>query len=76
MNNMTKETKKKIRAGCDRFEDAMKAVESAEMNLDKVIRPTLRSCKETEDYMELIDILPPRFKGVRRIYEEVNRKHP
>jgi hypothetical protein len=62
-----------LHSACSVFVDAWNALEAAETALCDAARPHLEACKTIDDYYELIEKLPRRYRGVRRIYEVIER---
>lgn len=58
---------------CVSFVEALNALDAAEHALWDAVRPELETCRTVDDYQALIEKLPRRCRGVRRIYEAIER---
>lgn len=55
------------------FREAQSRFKAAEDSLNEALNPHLQKCSSISDYQKLLDILPARYHGTRRIYEAIIR---
>ncbi len=62
----------KIIGSIKNFERALEKLDEAEKELNRSLEPLLKGATD-EILLELIEILPVHYKGVRRLYEALNK---
>ena len=62
-----------LSAQCERYEAARLALKLAEASLDEAVQPHAAKCQTIEDFQALMEQLPHRYPGQRRLCEAVIR---
>jgi hypothetical protein len=56
----------------EKYLEAAKALKEAEVDLNKVVGPKIKACGDSiDDLNELVSLLPPHYRGCRRIYQKM-----
>lgn len=62
-----------LSAQCEQYEAARLALKLAEASLDEAVQPYAAQCRTIEDFQALMEQLPHRYPGQRRLCEAVIR---
>jgi hypothetical protein len=59
-----------------RFAEASERLREAEANLGTLVDQAIKTCKGVDDLQVLVDALPERYRGRRKIFEAILRAAP